>query len=264
MTQKQLYKTIYNWKVTISSDILHMILIFCGAIAEAYLTPLQPSLWGQNITYLSLDASIHTGGALLVRPNKTFSVCSFLLPGKNIATTSSTSRELAATLTAVKTFFSDLFSPPNTPKKNIIIFNDNKINVTFITKTAPSSPALQERYLLFRQLIESTNSNIRFQHLPREDLVSRVSDKLSKMVSAIFRRHLLLSALQKLFPGFPSQVFFVSSPTTFQKLSPQGQATSTPKILSLYQKRHGVFVFPSYTEMLFFRQTLTFFRMLGV
>ena len=98
--------------------------------------------------------------------------------------------------------------------------------------------------ILFRNLITSTNSNFDFKWCPREDLLARVADKLSKSIEPVIQTRKFLQYLE-------SKLRTVSKFFTFQKTrchlikDPEKLQAFTPnKIHALTPAELNILVFP--------------------
>ena len=197
LTKKQLYKKLYQIQIPVDDTILLMLKKFVQIISDTYVNQEQKNLPQGWDALISVDASIHLGGSLLIFPEGELHTHTFdLYPELDLVEEpSSTVRELTAIQKALMIYTPILSSRKGV--KNIVVLNDNKVNVQHINTQNPKQPELKNLYLNFHCLQKNLPFNFEFIWLPREDLLSRVVDQFSKKTKPVVQSTKLLQKVKR-------------------------------------------------------------------
>ena len=257
LTNDKLYKKLYQTKINLTDDIYLMFLYFFQAIANAYFQPLTVPNFSNYQAYITVDASVTTGGAFFIDMYKNCEKKSFSLYPEISAfeDPSSTTRELLAVTKALR-----LFSPHLSQFKKILIVNDNKVNIQHILQTTPKLLSLRKLYIQFRSLLATFETDFDFIWIPREDLLTRVADTLSKAKAPTYSLSILIRFLRRTLKITLKNYMCVITPTHLSCFLPN----NLHKLHKHKLKKVHIFILPPYTEFKFFQALLHSIKFLQI
>jgi len=255
LSNEALYSKLYRQKLPMNDHIYNMFWFFFAAVSQAYFAPLETLQFDNYDAFLTVDASVHTGGAFLVTKGQHFYTTSFhlfpeIIPFEN---PSSTIKELLAVQKAIR-----FFSPQLCQFKRVLIINDNKVNIDHILSTTPKPLKLREFYLQFRLCVQALDINFDFLWVPREDMFARVADTLSKQQPPSFDKAQLIPLLKNLCHHPIEQYHVYFQPTCLNQFLPNNLWKQKKLDLS----KTLIFLLPPFTEFQFVRALIKSLRIL--